>query len=186
MNHTAEPWEDVRGFRDEGNVPGDHFTVDDDFITVYMGEEAVNNFDPEKHDWAEIHGPNQEANAHFIAVSPGLLGILERIKAECFVRRLSAKTNVHNILELTGRASLRKSLELINTEHDVVDEVAPEGEKAQMSRLALLDALAPFTHFGTFWPERDHPCERDTARIARKLHRLILDECSLWECAQGY
>jgi len=106
MSHTAEPWEDVRGFRDDGNVPGDHFTVDDDFITVYMGMEACTDFDPEKHNWAEIHGPNQEANAYCIALLPELLKVLDEIKAEFSMMRLAPETNIHNILEILGRAFL--------------------------------------------------------------------------------
>ena len=84
---------------------------------------------------------------------------------------------------------LLKGLRLTLINHDVIDEdgqLHAKVEAAQMARLALLDALAPFTHFGTFWPKRDHPCKSDTAKLSRKLHRLILDECSEWECAQGY
>lgn len=67
--HTALPMEYERGFRDAAGYPGDHYTIDDDFLTIYMGKDAIENFDPEKHDWAEVHGPNQEANARFIVTA---------------------------------------------------------------------------------------------------------------------
>lgn len=85
MNHTPGPWDYNRGFRDTGNYPGDHYTIADDFITVYIGKESIDDFDPEKHDWAEIHGPNQEANARLIVQACNshteLLEALEQAKA---------------------------------------------------------------------------------------------------------
>ena len=49
-------WACERGFRDAG-TPGNHYTVDDDHLTIYYGEEAIDNFDPDKHAWIEVHGP---------------------------------------------------------------------------------------------------------------------------------
>jgi hypothetical protein len=67
--HTKGPWDYERLFRDAGNHPGDHHTIDDDFLTIIIVED---DFDPEKHDWAEVYGPNQKANARLIAAAPEL------------------------------------------------------------------------------------------------------------------
>ena len=82
--------------------------------------------------------------------------------------------------------SIRNALYKTSKDPDVVAEVAPEGTKAQMARLALLEALSPFCHFGTSAGRLDQPCKPSTSRQCRELHRLILDECGEWECAQGY
>jgi hypothetical protein len=73
MKHTRGPWQEDRGFRDCFNHASGHYTVEDDYMTVYMGEESCENFDPKKHDYCEVWGSNQEANAHLIAAAPELL-----------------------------------------------------------------------------------------------------------------
>ncbi len=76
MKITEKPWEADRGFIDAGDT-NYHYTIDDEFMTVYCGRDAIDNFDPEEHDYIEIHGPNQEANAQAIEVLPELLEALE-------------------------------------------------------------------------------------------------------------
>ncbi len=89
MKHTPGPWEADRGFIDAGDT-NYHYTIDDEFMTVYCGRDAIDNFGPDEHDYIEIHGPNQEANAQAIEALPELIealtrmvNCLESIKAEC-------------------------------------------------------------------------------------------------------
>ncbi len=81
MKHTPGPWEADRGFIDAGDT-NYHYTIDDEFMTVYCGRDAIDNFDPEVHDYIEIHGPNQEANAQAIEALPELLEALEGLTEE--------------------------------------------------------------------------------------------------------
>ena len=66
-------WEADRCFRDAG-TPDHHYTIDDEFMTVFCGKEAVEDFDPEKHDWLEVNGPNQVKIADFLVWAACLLG----------------------------------------------------------------------------------------------------------------
>lgn len=68
--HTPGPWEIDRGFRDAFNHSSGHYTIDDDFLTVYMGAEDI---DDTSTNVAEVHGPNQEANAQLLYAAPDLL-----------------------------------------------------------------------------------------------------------------
>ena len=76
MSYTKGPWDADRGFTDMLGSSG-HWTLDDNFMTVFCGEEAIEDFDPEKHDYIEIYGPNQDANAALVKVAPDLLEALE-------------------------------------------------------------------------------------------------------------
>lgn len=62
---TKGPWEVDRGYRDAW-INNGHTTIPDDHLTIYCGDEAIENFDPEKHNYIEVRGPDQEANAAFI------------------------------------------------------------------------------------------------------------------------
>lgn len=67
---TAEPWQAERGFTDAFSHTTGHYTVNDQFITVYCGEEAIDSNGEEPVDIIEVHGPNQEANARLVVAAP--------------------------------------------------------------------------------------------------------------------
>ena len=86
-------WVCDRGFRDAGYAPGDHYTVDDDFLTICYGEEAIEDFDPDKHAWIEVHGPyqsDQEILADLVMAHArafhGYKGDLSNVREGDFVR----------------------------------------------------------------------------------------------------
>lgn len=67
---TAEPWQAERGFTDAFSHTTGHYTVNDQFITIYCGEEAIDSNGDEPIDLIEVHGPNQEANARLVEAAP--------------------------------------------------------------------------------------------------------------------
>lgn len=76
MKVTEKPWVAERGFRDAFG-PGGHYTIDDDYITVFCGKEANREFDPDVHDFILVYGPNQEQNAEALTHLPGILRALQ-------------------------------------------------------------------------------------------------------------
>jgi hypothetical protein len=65
---TKGKWEADRGFRDCFDHSTGHYTMEDDFISVYIGNDSCDDFNPDKHDYCQVNGPNQEENAAFISM----------------------------------------------------------------------------------------------------------------------
>jgi hypothetical protein len=65
--HTQGEWVADRGFKDASDRNGEHTTISDDFLTVFMGGDDEN--------YIEVHGPNQKANASLVEVAPELLAL---------------------------------------------------------------------------------------------------------------
>lgn len=83
-NHTPGPWTYERGFRDVWNSTTEtHSTAPDDFLTVCLYPDTETA--PEISDnLAEVHGPNQEANAELIAKAwliPELLEVCRAVES---------------------------------------------------------------------------------------------------------
>jgi hypothetical protein len=70
--HTPSPWQVERTEQDRFEPVGGHYTSPANFLTVFMdhGNEM------EGSNYADIHGPNQQANASLILAAPELLGAL--------------------------------------------------------------------------------------------------------------
>jgi len=71
--HTPGEWLVDRGFYD-AMFNGEHTTYDNDFLDTLMDEDGDTS-DPLKNNWAQVYGPNQEANARLIAAAPDLLSL---------------------------------------------------------------------------------------------------------------
>lgn len=71
--HTKGEWYAVRCYRDAISRDGDHTTISDDFMTVFMGDDEENHID--------VHGPNQKANARLVEAAPELLAILDELES---------------------------------------------------------------------------------------------------------
>lgn len=77
--HTPSPWEAERGFRDAFSHGSGHYTVEDDFITVWIGDEPEVEHEMAGRNHATVHGPDQQANAAVIAAAPDLLAAAKRV-----------------------------------------------------------------------------------------------------------
>lgn len=76
--YTAQPWFVVRGFRDAGGH-GEHYTIDDDYLTIYPDPDGGDEFDPEASNWIQVYGPDQEKVARLISAVGIMRDALERI-----------------------------------------------------------------------------------------------------------
>lgn len=74
--HTPGPWEYEKEHRDCFSHTSGHYTAPVEFTTIFMDD--GNELDGENR--AEVHGPNQEANARLIAAAPDMLEALKLAK----------------------------------------------------------------------------------------------------------